>query len=307
MPESTPRAMAARWRELDAAAREREYSPSSVIGGDYQPFLRAYAERSRAARARTPGRLDLRYGSGAAQCLDLFVPGDVGGPLSSAPLAMPPPLLVFIHGGYWQELSKTDSTFAAADCVNQGIAFAAIDYTLAPHASVAEMVDECRLAFSWLHRNAAVLGFDAERIVVAGSSAGAHLAAMSALPAAGEPGAKRAAHVKAAVLVSGIYELEPLVGTSINDAVGLSAVSARGLSPALSALQDFPPSIVCWGAVETSEFKRQSTDFAALLTKAGSACETFEVPQRNHFDVILHLADPATQLGRATIALIQSV
>jgi arylformamidase len=291
------------WRELDAASREREYSPSSVIGGNYQAFLRAYAERSRHARSLVQGRLDLRYGSGAAQCLDLFVPGGV----SAAATTVPPPLLVFIHGGYWQELSKQDSAFAAADCVNQGMAYAAIDYTLAPLASVAEMVAECRLALSWLHENAAMLGFDAERIVAAGSSAGAHLAAMTALPVSDGRTATGLRFVKAAILVSGIYELEPLLGTSINDALDLTIESARLASPALCALQGFPPSIVCWGAVETPEFKRQSLDFAARLAQAASPCKAFEVPLRNHFDVILDLADPGTQLGRAVVALIRSV
>lgn len=284
------------WRELDAAAREREYSPSSCIGGDYRPFVAAYAERSAAARRRTPGRFDLRYGARDAQRLDLFVPRRAA---ADAARALPP-LLVFIHGGYWQELSKQESAFAAADCVAQGIAFAAIDYTLAPHAGVADIVVECREALAWLHGNAAALGVDAARIVVAGSSAGAHLAALVASPGATGAGG---ALVKAAVLVSGIYELEPLVGTSINALLGLTPESARALSPALQPLQGFPRSIVCWGAVETTEFKRQSLDFAARLERAGTECQVFEVAQRNHFDVVLDLAAPGTALGQAVAAL----
>ncbi len=274
------------WRELDAASRESEYSPSSAIGGDYQPFIRVYAERSRAARARMPNLLNLRYGKAAAARLDLFVPERA---------ATLPPLLLFIHGGYWQELSKEESSFAAAPCVEQGIAFAAVDYTLAPQAGVAQMVDECNQALAWLIAEAPRLGFDGQRIVVAGSSAGAHLAAMLAL--------RQRSALKAVVLVSGIYQLEPLLGTSINTAVGLTVESARACSPALHELQGFPPAIVCWGEVETAEFKRQSGDFAELLERAGTSTQHFEVPQRNHFDVVLDLADPATQLGRAVIAM----
>jgi arylformamidase len=282
------------WRDLDAATREREYSPSSCIGGNYQPFVAAYARRSRQARAATPGRLDLRYGPGAAHRLDLFVPPRDRGPDA-------PPLLVYIHGGYWQELSKDDSSFAATDCVRQRIAFAALDYTLAPAATVAQMVDECRSALAWLHANAAELGFDPKRIVVAGSSAGAHLAAMTAIASEGD------ARVSAAILVSGVYEVEPLVGTSINDALALDARAARAISPALLPLAGFPPSIVCWGAIETAEFKRQGREFAARLQAAGTACRVFEVPERNHFDVVLDLADPAGALGAATVSLIRSL
>lgn len=290
------------WRTWDTATREREYSPSSCIGGNYRPHIAAYAERSAAARARFadgPARLNLAYGTSASQRLDLFVPTD---PASGA-AGRRPPLLVFIHGGYWQELSKEESSFAATDALAQGFAFAALDYTLAPAATVAAMVAECRQALAWLHAQAGGLGFDADRIVVAGSSAGAHLAAMCALP--GTP----AAHtVRGAVLVSGIYEVEPLVGTSINDALGLDAAAARAVSPSLAAgLRGFPPAVVCWGEIETVEFKRQGRDFASLLRQAGSRCEVFAVPGRNHFDVILDLADAATRLGAATAALVRAL
>jgi len=284
------------WRDFDAATREREYSPSSCIGGNYQPFIAAYAERSAAARARFAGpasRLDLAYGDRASQRLDLFLP-----PHASAAAA---PLLVFIHGGYWQELSKDESSFAAPDALAQGFAFAALDYTLAPAATVAAMVAECRQALRWLKAHAGEHGVDGRRIVVAGSSAGAHLAAMCALPRAGE-----AALAEAAVLVSGIYEVEPLVGTSINQALGLDAAAARAVSPALAELRGFPPAVVCWGAVETTEFKRQGRDFASALQRVGTQCDAFEVPGRNHFDVILDLADPAAPLGAATLALLRA-
>lgn len=302
------------WRGLDAAAREREYSPSSCIGGNYQPFIDDYVQRSAAARAALAGRLHLAYGAGARQRLDLFVPAVAAAAAAAAPAAVAavpavesgaaqgraPPLLVFIHGGYWQELSKEESAFAAIDAVRQGIAFAALDYTLAPAATVGDMVAECRQALAWLHGRAEELGFDAARVVVAGSSAGAHLAAMCALPGPGE------SVVKAAILVSGIFDLEPLVGTSINQALGLDAAHARALSPALADLTGFPPAIVCWGAVETSEFKRQGREFAAALQRAGTPFNTIEVPGRNHFDVVLDLADPATALGVATVDLLRS-
>lgn len=304
------------WRALDSAARERAYSPSSCIGGHYQPFIQAYALRSQQAHAALPARRSLAYGAAKRQVLDLFVPTDC---------SAPPALLVFIHGGYWQELSKDESAFSAGAALAQGLAFAALDYTLAPQATLAEMVAECRQALAWLQRHAASLGFDGHRIVLAGSSAGAHLAAMTALPAAwdgagcgaAEPvttalgaassSAAAANPVRAVVLVSGIYEVEPLVGTTINDALGLTVDTARVLSPALQPLAGFPPAIVCWGAIETDEFKRQGIDFARQLGQAGSNCLTFEVPGKNHFDIVLDLLQPGTRLGDATRDLIDRV
>ncbi|HEY8359335.1 MAG TPA: alpha/beta hydrolase [Ramlibacter sp.] len=279
---------------LSLADREREYSPSSCIGGNYAPFLQAYAQRSEAALRDASFRRDLAYGERPANRLDLCLPAQRTQP-------GPVPLLVFIHGGYWQELSKASSLFAAPDCVAAGWAFAAIGYTLAPTATIADMVLECRQALRWLHANADRYGIDARRIVVAGSSAGAHLAAMASLrswPGGADlpPGLPAAA-----VLVSGVYDLSPLVGTSIAAPLDLAAESAAAVSPRLQPLAGFPPSAVCWGEVETAAFKRQSREFADAVAAAGAPPPVvFEVPARNHFDVILDLATPGTPLGDAT-------
>ena len=109
------------WRALPDAEREREYSPSSCIGGDYRPYVQAYVDRSEAARRSHPPET-LRYGPGERQTIDLFMPRNVAHPA----------VLVFFHGGYWQELSKRESAFAAPQCLSHGIAYAAVDYTLAP-------------------------------------------------------------------------------------------------------------------------------------------------------------------------------
>jgi arylformamidase len=281
------------WQRLSLEDREREYSPSSCIGGNYQPYIRAYADLSTAARrAHVP--TTVRYGTTERQTLDLFVPHGV------AKL----PVLVFFHGGYWQELSKEASAFAARQCLANGIAYAAVGYTLAPAAKLSEIVAECRAAVGWLGRFGDTMGIDPDRLVVAGSSAGAHLAAMTALPTPLD--APGSSPVKGAVLVSGIYDLEPLIGTSINAALSLDPATAARNSPLRQPLKGFPPSLVCWGENETDQFKRQSRTFAQALQEAGTDCVEFETAARNHFDVILDLADPATQLGRRVLALIQS-
>jgi len=205
---------------------------------------------------------------------------------------------VFFHGGYWQELSKRESAFAAPHCLAHGIAYAAIDYTLAPQATLDEIVVECRAAFSWLAGNGATVGIDPGRLFVAGSSAGAHLAAMVALTAP--------TVVKGAVLVSGVYDLAPLIGTSIDEALRLDATTAARNSPLGLPLKGFPPSLVCWGEIETESFKRQSRTFAQTLRDAGARSEDFEIAGRNHFDVILDLADPATELGQRTLGMIRA-
>lgn len=288
--------------------RESQYSPSSCIGGHYQPFMVEYRTQSQEARTdcQDLGATwhELRYGALPAQRIDLVVP-----PESATLEQRKPGLLVFIHGGYWQLLSAQDSLFPARGCVQHGHAFAAIDYTLAPHASLPQIVQECRQAFLCLRDQAAAYGFDATRMVVAGSSAGAHLAAMLAWPGwtasdANAPGAT--ALVRAAVLVSGVFELEPLVGTGINTALGLDAAQARSVSPALLPLAGFPDVLLAFGDNETGEFKRQTQHFARDLLAAGASAETLEIAGRNHFDVILDLANSHTDLGARTLSLLQS-
>ena len=290
---STPRLTAP---DLGLAEREQAYSPSSCIGGDYRPFLQQYQQRSEAARALP--HQEHAYGGLPRQRLDLFLP--------PAPPAgsRAPALLVFIHGGYWQELSKHSACFAAPACLAAGHAFAAVGYTLAPEATLEQIVQECRTALVWLHQHAERLGYDPARIVVAGSSAGAHLAAMCSLR--GWP--HELGLPAGAVLVSGVYELAPLVGTSINTALGLTHDSASRVSPQHHSLAGFPPAVLAWGEIETDEFKRQSLSFGQSLQRQGlDRVPALEVPQRNHFDVVLDLCEPGTLLGEATLALLASV
>ncbi len=287
---------------LPLPERERAYSPSSCIGGDYAPFVRPYATRS-ADVLRTHAALrGLVYGALASNTLDLFLPSSSKPHGSSGSVL--PPLLVFIHGGYWQELSKNESLFAAEGCIALGSAFAALDYTLAPQATVEQMVLECRNALRWLHAHADELGFDARRIVVAGSSAGAHLAAMCCLR--GWPGDADlpAGLPAAAILVSGVYELSPLVGTSINDLLSLTLDSAAHVSPIRFDLAGFPPAVVCWGEIETEVFKVQSRAFARAIGAVAARPQVFGVPGRNHFDVILDLTCAGTALGDAALSLL---
>ncbi len=288
--------MTAWWRTLSDTEREREYSPSSMVGGDISPFIAAYAARSAEARAACEASGNairkIRYGSAPSQTVDLVVP---------APTEELTPLLVFLHGGYWQELSKHESFFAATDCLSHQVAFAAVDYTLAPHATLDQIVSECHEAVSVLRAEAEANRIDSAQIIVCGSSAGAHLAAMIGL---GTPDGWRPAAVG---LVSGIYELEPLLGTSINDALQLDLDSAHRHSPLFADLAGFPHAIVAHGDNETSEFKRQSADLASALSRAGVANLLVEVPGRNHFDVILDLCDGETMLGTEMLRLIDRV
>ena len=248
-----------------------------MLDGPLDPYLDDYARRSAEAYDSIERIETLRYGSGPANTVDLALPSTGAAP------DQPVPLHVFIHGGYWQLLSKRESFFLAPDCLARGHAFAAVDYTLAPTATLNEIVDECVEALTTLRSAAPEFGIDPTSIVVSGSSAGGHLTAMTALRL---PSDQRPAAV---IPVSGVFELEPLIGTSINDAVGFDVEQAKANSPLLADLTGFPPSVVAFGDNETDEFKRQSRALVDKLIGAGRPTVEVEVAGRNHFDIVFDI------------------
>ena len=280
------------WRSWPLAQREREYSPSSCAPAS-AAIIAEYASRSRQAEKDFRCQKNLSWGHGPDETFDFF-------PAACADA----PLLLFIHGGYWQELSKDDSLFGAPDCVANGIAYAAIDYALAPRANIATIVDQCRRAVASLHRQATALGFDHRRLFVAGSSAGAHLAAMLLVRGWHETYGVREDVIAGAVVLSGIYDLAPLIGTYIDAALHLTSADATALSPIQLPSEPPMPAVISWGEFETGEFKRQSRDYAEKLRVEGFSVSELEAAGTNHFDIVFGLADHTTTLGRATLKLI---
>ncbi|MFM0392804.1 alpha/beta hydrolase [Paraburkholderia phytofirmans] len=274
------------WKTLTPEDLDKAYSPSSVAA-NYREVVADYAARSGCTLTRAESML-LSYGEAFDEYVILFEP----------PAGDADSLLVFFHGGYWQDLSAEDSCFPADSLLSKGIAYAAVNYTLAPHASVATIVAQSAKALKRL----ADLRPNA-RIVIAGSSAGAHLAAMLISTDWQEYGLS-AAPFHAAVLLSGVYDLRPLVTTYINKPLGLDVSSATAISPSFSKVRAAIPTVVCWGEHETGEFKRQSHEYASQLRQAGASVSCFEVPGRNHFDILFDLTDPASRLGAETIELL---
>jgi arylformamidase len=248
---------------------------------------RLWGEQAR----RMPGaQLDLRWGPRPRQTLDWFAPAADSGPL-----------LVFIHGGYWQyRTSGKDSvSFLAPHYVDRGAAFAAVQYELCPDVTMDEMVAQIRQALLWIVGHARGLGWHARRITVGGHSAGGHLAAMMALTRWQEYGADPDL-VAAACCVSGLYELGPLVPTYVNAALRMDEEVATRVSPQRALRPGAPPLVLAVGDQESGEFKRQTRDFAAQASVQGIPVEAHVVPDRNHYDVVRALIDPASPLGLAT-------
>jgi arylformamidase len=232
------------------------------------------------SREKSACVLDVPYGPEPSETLDVFP--------TSAPDA---PVMVFVHGGYWRALDKSDFSFVAPSFVQEGAMVVVPNYALCPAVTIDTIALQMTQALAWTWRNARQYGGDPDRIVVVGHSAGGHLAAMLLACDWQAVGADLPAPlVRGAVSISGVFDLEPLARTPfLKGDLQLTAESARKLSPALFPPPEGPLHALV-GADESEEFLRQN---ALIRERWGEAavpvCET--IPGANHFQVMRDLAD----------------
>lgn len=255
-------------------------------------ILARWADHSARFRSSADGELDQPYGPDLRHRYDLFMP--------SGWLSDGTPLVVYIHGGYWQRGDRTDYSFVAETLVGKGAAVALPSYTLCPEATVAQITDEMRQFLCALWQRTS------RRPVVVGHSAGGHLAAAMMATDWSRHGAP-ADLVGAAYAISGVFELEPLIPTSLNEALQLTPETAREASP---LLWPRPPAdrtfVAAVGGAESQEFLRQSLDLVAAWSAAGVKAECVVVPNADHFTVVDELNRPQSAMIQRILQLARS-
>jgi arylformamidase len=263
---------------------------------EHPAILRDWFESSARARAENRCLPDLRYGEGEAETLDLFLPAQhrPGGA----------PVLVYVHGGYWRALSKGDQSFVAPPFARTGALVVLPDYALAPRVSIEHIVLQVARAVAWTWRHAREHGGDPGRIVVAGHSAGGHLAAMMLAcrwPELAPDLPPRV--VRGALALSGLYELEPLRHAPfLAPDLRLDAASARRLSPAAMPAPE-GPLVALVGGDEKPEFHRQNRLIRRRWgARAVPVCEA--VPHRHHMGILRELAEPGSRTHRLALGLL---
>jgi len=260
------------WRDYSPGELEREYTPASRVE-DIQFYLDQYAKAG--AHSRRDIRHDkLQYGLHANEWLWLAP--------STNDENQTKKLVVFVHGGFWRRLSADDGTFLTPAWHQQGYDFASVNYSLCPNEPLETLVEQTLRAIQFLQTT-----YDPSNITLIGHSAGAQLIAMAL--------SSIAARFERAILVSGIFDLEPITKTSINNSTRLDAESSYRLSPInfVSKAKD-TPLVIIWGENETGEFKRQSRDFESAWNKTDehTLCIAGEISKRNHFDILFDLTTP---------------
>lgn len=260
---------------------------------EHGKFMAEWSATGEAA-ARQPGwTLDVPYGPGPSQTLDLLAP--------ATRVSRRAPLFAFIHGGYWKALDKRDVRFLGAPYAARGIAFASLNYALAPSVSIEAIVRQIRAALDFLWREAPRFGVDPARIFVGGHSAGGHLC--SIVCAENQPLAFAPA---GAFSVSGVYDLEPLAQSLHQAELKLDRRQVETYSPLRQAPKKGTRIWATVGGDETPAFLAQQAAFAKAWTKLGAAVTVVPAPGLHHFDILAKVADFRHPIGKAALEMIES-
>ena len=262
------------WRAMNQAQLDAGLNNGTAVAGSAD-ITAGWVQRSEEMKAKYPEHLDLSYGSGARHKID-FLKVVEGGPT-----------LLLIHGGYWQMRSKDFFTCFAAGPIAHGINVAAIGYTLAPDATLEEIVAEMHAGVDALVEKLPSLGGDPNRIVVSGWSAGGHLTSTTL----SHP------KVKGGVAISGIYDLEPIRASYLNEKLKLDEAMSKRQSPLLQDGGPNKPLALVVGGGELPILRQQTADLAVHRAKYGLSVSYEEIPGADHFSIMKELESPT---GRIT-------
>jgi acetyl esterase/lipase len=243
-------------------------------------LVAGWDRRSREMRLQYSDHLDLRYGPRERNRIDFFKVGEKA------------PTLLFIHGGYWQTRAKETFALFAGGPMAHGINAALIGYTLAPDATLDQIVGEIHAGIDFLAGQMPALGGDGKGIVVSGWSAGGHLTSM----------ALSSPHVRAGMAISGIYDLEPIRHSYLNAKLGLDEATSRRNSPMMQAGGAPKPLSLVVGDAELPLLRQQTADFAGHRARYGLPVTYEEIPGANHFTIMNEMLSPA---GRITTLIRQ--
>jgi len=267
------------WRGMSQQELDRGLNNGAAVAGSGD-IVAGWDRRSAELRARHSDHLDLRYGPRERNRIDF---------LKAAANA---PTLLFIHGGYWQTRAKEAFTLFAEGPMAHGINVALIGYTLAPDATLDQIVAEINRGIDFLAEQLPPLGGDPNRIAVSGWSAGGHLTAM----ALSHP------KVKGGVAISGIYDLEPIRHSYLNEKLGLDEATSHRNSPILEAGGPTKPLALTAGSGELPLLRRQTADFAGHRAKYCLPVSYEEIPGADHFTIMNEMLAPT---GRITMMIRQ--
>jgi len=279
--------MAVLYREFTTQAQIDAQYDVDLSVPDYGIYAAHYAGESALARRRLRCELDIPYGPTLAERLDIFPSARAGAPV-----------FVFLHGGYWRSLSSKEFSCVALGAHAAGFTTVVVNYALAPAVGLDEITRQARASVAWVLRHIERYGANPRHVVIGGHSAGAQLAAMCLQTAWDDDYGLPPDPLAAAVLVSGVYDLDPLRFSVMQPQLQLDDGVIRRNSPLYGVRACATPLLVTWGSEETSEFHRQSAAYFAAWSDCGNRGERGPQAGRNHFDAIYGFEDAGSPLCR---------
>lgn len=287
------------WTDMETEELERQYSPSRwshrrMSADDViKAHEKALKEGTEQARALAQTLLNVPYGEGDGEKLDVYIPSTT---------SLDVPLVIYIHGGYWQFLSKEDSGFMAVPLVNKGVVVVAVDYDIAPKGNMDLIVSQVRKSVvSVVQQYSHISG-----LYICGHSAGAHLTAM--ILSTDWTQYNVTPQIKGAFLVSGIYDLLPIMSTYVNEPLKMTEEIAVRNSPTTLVQQLKASSSGCHIVVavaehDSPEFRKQSEHYYKMLEASGLNVTLEDVPNTDHFNIIERLVDGEYHLTKLLLKM----
>ena len=268
--EAMRRAVAAGHPDVAGAALEAQYFMRGAVP-EWQHYFDLWDADSAKARETLRGRLNIAYGPSAEETLDVLLP---------AASVQDAPVQILIHGGYWRALHKDGFTFLAPPLAAAGVVSVVVNYALCPSVTMTELTEQCRRAVRWTRANIADFGGDPDNLHLTGHSAGAHLSVMMALTPEFAPA------IRGVTAVSGLYELAPLAGCSMQADLRLTDQELAALSPMEKSLPAGVALLLAVGADETTAFRWHTAAFADNCKARGVDCTVMEIPGCHHYAAI---------------------
>ena len=258
----------------EASQIDAEYNAAAALP-DAGVYTRRYAQRALDARTRLACKIDVPYGPTLDETLDIF-PADRPGA----------PVFVFLHGGYWRAFSSKEFSGVALGLQPLGITTVVVNYSLCPKVTIDEITRQARAAVAWTLRHVGAHGGDASRVAVGGHSAGGHLSAMCLQARWHDDYGLPADPLRAAVLVSGVYDIAPLRHSYLQPQIRLDDGLVARNSPLFAVRACATPILVTYGGAESAEFARQSNTFHDAWQHTGNRSTLLALAGANHFSAI---------------------